>query len=196
MLYPHVTVYDDCIIANRVTLHAGCSIGQDGFGYSTHAVPGQEPVHHKIPQAGNVVIEDDVEMGANCSVDRATLGSTVIGAGTKFSNGVTIGHGCHVGPHNLFVAQVGLAGSVETGKHVVLGGQVGIAGHLKVGDRAQVAATSGVMKDVPPDSVYGGTPAIPLRETKRVVLYAQRLPDLAARIKTLEREIERLKKQR
>ncbi len=188
ILYPHVTVYDRCVLGDRVTLHAGCVIGQDGFGYATHA--GQ---HHKIPQTGNAVIEDDVEMGANCSVDRATLGSTVVGAGTKFSNSVTIGHGTRVGRHNLFVAQVGLAGSVETGDYVAIGGQTGIAGHLRIGHRAQIAACSGVMHDVPDDAAVGGTPAIPLTDIKRVWLHSQRLPDLVARIKRLERQLDQLR---
>lgn len=187
MLYPSVTVYDDCVIGDRVTLHAGCVIGQDGFGYATHA--GE---HHKIPQVGNVVIEDDVEMGANCSIDRATVGSTVIGKGTKFSDCVTIGHGSRVGSHNLYVGLVGLAGSVETGDYVVMGGQVGVAGHLKIGDQVQIAATSGVMNDIPPKTQVGGTPALPLTEAKRVHLSTLRLPDLIARIKKLERQVEKL----
>jgi UDP-3-O-[3-hydroxymyristoyl] glucosamine N-acyltransferase len=188
-LFPSVTIYDGCVLGDRVTLHAGCVIGQDGFGYATHA--GE---HHKIPQTGNVVIEDDVEMGANCAVDRATLGSTIIGAGTKFSNSVTIGHGCHIGRANLFVGQVGLAGSVTTGDYVAMGGQVGVAGHLTIGDRVQIAATSGVMNDIPDDTVVGGTPAQPLTEAKRVHLHTQRLPDLAGRIKRLERELGQLRR--
>lgn len=186
-LYPSVTVYDDCVIGDRVTLHAGCVVGQDGFGYATH---GGE--HHKIPQVGNVVIEDDVEMGANCSIDRATVGSTVIGRGTKFSDCVTIGHGTRVGRHNLYVGLVGLAGSVETGDYVAMGGQVGVAGHLKIGDQVQIAATSGVMNDIPAKMQVGGTPALPLTEAKRVHLSTLRLPDLIARVKKLERQLDKL----
>ena len=189
-IYASVTIYDGCVLGDRVTLHAGCVIGQDGFGYATH---GGE--HHKIPQVGNVVIEDDVEMGAGCAIDRATLGSTVIGKGTKLSDLIVIGHGARVGRHNLLVAQVGLAGSVETGDYVVMGGQVGVAGHLKIGDQAQVAATSSVMTDVPGGATYGGTPARPLTEAKRLHLHSLRLPDLVARIKKLERELERMKKE-
>src|SRR5690606_19375162 len=96
VLFPNVTIYDQCVLGNRVTLHAGCSVGQDGFGYVTHAMPDKPTAHHKIPQIGNAVLEDDVEMGANCAVDRASLGSTVIGAGSKFSDTVTIGHGTHM----------------------------------------------------------------------------------------------------
>ncbi len=159
IIYPNVTIYDDCVLGDRVTLHAGCSIGQDGFGYATHARKGEAPAHHKIPQIGNVVIEDDVELGANCSIDRATMGSTVIGRGTKFSNGVVIGHGTKVGPYNLYVAQVGIAGSVKTGAYVVMGGQVGVAGHLTIGDQVQIGAQAGIMNDLESKMNYVGSPA-------------------------------------
>lgn len=187
VLYPNVAIYDHCELGDRVVLHAGCVIGQDGFGYATH-----QGEHHKIPQTGNVVIEDDVELGAGCSVDRAALGSTRIGRGTKASNGVTIGHGCGIGRYNLLVAQVGLAGSVTTGDHVAIGGQSGVAGHLHIGDRAQVAARSGVMADVPADARVGGNPAVALTEAKRAVLAAQHLPDLARRLKQIERRLDAL----
>ncbi|MFA9477335.1 UDP-3-O-(3-hydroxymyristoyl)glucosamine N-acyltransferase [Phycisphaerales bacterium AB-hyl4] len=191
-LHPGVTVYDACRLGSRVTLHAGCSIGQDGFGYATHGEPGQPPVHHKIPPAGNVVIEDDVEMGAHCSVDRATMGSTVVGRGSKFSNGVTIGHGSKVGPFNLLVAQVGLAGSVTTGAYVAMGGQVGVAGHLKVGDQTQIAAKSGVASDVPDKVQFGGAPAQPFADAKRQILAMTRLPDLVADSRKMRKRIEKL----
>jgi len=195
VLYPNVVVYDRCEVGHRVTLHAGCVVGQDGFGYATAVGPGEQaPSHHKIPQVGNVVIEDDVELGANCAIDRATVGSTVIGTGSKFSDLVAIGHGTKVGAHNLLVALVGLAGSVETGNYVAMGGMVGVAGHLKVGDQAQIAATSGVMTDVPDKAQYGGTPAMPLTEAKRLHLHSIRLPDLFARVKKLERELDKLRK--
>lgn len=187
ILYAHVIIYEDCVLGDRVALHSGTVIGQDGFGYAT-----RQGRHHKVPQTGNVVIEDDVEMGANCSVDRATLGATVIAAGTKFSDAVTIGHGCHVGQHNLFVGQVGLAGSVNTGDYVAMGGQVGVAGHLSIGDQVQIAATSGVMNDIPEGETWGGAPAMPLNQAKRIHLHTIRLPDLVARVKKLERLIEKL----
>jgi UDP-3-O-[3-hydroxymyristoyl] glucosamine N-acyltransferase len=186
-LYPNVVIYDQCVLGNRVTLHAGCVIGQDGFGYATH-----KGAHHKIPQVGNAVIEDDVEMGANCAIDRATIGSTVIGHGTKFSDAVTIGHGTKVGRHNLYVAMVGLAGSVETGDYVVIGGQSGVAGHLKIGHQSQIAASSGVMTDIPDKTQFGGTPAMPLTEAKRIHLMSLRLPDLLDRVKKLERQLKKL----
>lgn len=184
VLYPNVAIYDHCTLGHRVVLHAGCVIGNDGFGYATH-----RGEHHKIPAAGIAAVHDDVEMGAACVIDRATLGATTIGQGTRFSNAVTIGHGCSVGPHNLYVAQVGLAGSVTTGSHVVMGGQVGVAGHLHIGDRARIAAKSGVMHDVPPDAQVGGTPARPLTHAKRALLAAERLPELLRRVQHLEKQL-------
>ena len=192
ILFPSVTVYDRCVLGNRVTLHAGCVIGQDGFGYATTKLPGEEPRHHKIPQIGNAVIEDDVEMGANCAIDRATLGSTRIGKGTKFSDLIAIGHGASLGKHNLLVAQVGIAGSTDTGDYVVMGGQAGVAGHLSIGTGAQLAAQSGVMTDVPAGEKFGGQPAMPLNQAKRTVLAMVRLPDLLKEVKDLEKRIAEL----
>ncbi len=194
VLYPSVTVYDHCVLGQRVTLHAGCVIGQDGFGYATHKLEGEAPRHHKIPQIGNAVIEDDVEMGANCAIDRATLGSTRIGQGTKFSDLIAIGHGASLGKHNLMVAQVGIAGSTDTGDYVVMGGQAGVAGHLSIGTGAQLAAQSGVMTDVPAGEKYGGQPAMPLSQAKRTILALMRLPDLLKEIKDLENRIKELEK--
>jgi UDP-3-O-[3-hydroxymyristoyl] glucosamine N-acyltransferase len=193
ILYPSVTVYDDCIVGDRVILHAGCSIGQDGFGHATHALPGKPPEHHKIPQAGNAVIEDDVEMGANCSIDRATLGSTVVGRGTKFSNNVVIGHGTKVGPHNLYVAQVGLAGSVTTGSYVVMGGQAGVAGHLAIADQVQIAAQSGVMNDLEEKGQYLGAPAMPGAQARRVYNHFLNLDEIVKRLKDLEKQVAELR---
>ena len=144
------------------------------------------------------MIGDDVEMGAGCSVDRATLGDTSIGEGTKFSNNVTIGHGCKVGRFNLFVAQVGLAGSTVTGDYVVLGGQVGVAGHLRIGHRVQVAGSSKVATDLPDipldkvgteDGRFGGTPAIPLAQAKRSALMQRKLPDMASQLRALKKRV-------
>ena len=190
VLYPNVTIYDHCVLGDRVVLHAGCVIGQDGFGYATHQ--GQ---HHKIPQVGNVVVEDDVEMGAGCAVDRATVGTTRIGQGSKFSDLVAIGHGTQVGPHNLLVAQVGLAGSVTTGRYVVFGGQAGVAGHLEIGDAVQIAAKAGVMDDLPANGQYGGQPAIPFSQAKRSVLALARLPELMHEIRAMQKRIARLEAQ-
>lgn len=184
VLHPGVTIYERCRLGARVVLHAGVVIGGDGFGYATH-----NGVHHKLPAAGRVVVGDDVEMGAGCSVDRATTGVTAIGEGSKLSTHVAVGHGCRIGKHNLLVGQVGLAGSVSTGDHVVIGGQTGVAGHLHIGDRARVAAQSGVMTDLPPDGDYGGAPAQPLHDAKRNVLHGQRVPELARRLKRVEKQL-------
>ncbi|BAM04456.1 UDP-3-O-(3-hydroxymyristoyl)glucosamine N-acyltransferase [Phycisphaera mikurensis] len=182
VLYPGVHVYARCRIGKRVVLHAGTSIGQDGFGYATARDPKEEyeghraPLrHHAIPHIGSVVIGDDVELGANCSVDRGQLSDTVIGEGTKASNNVVIGHGCKIGKHNLLVADVGLAGSVTTGDYVSIGGQAGVANHLRVGDHAKIAAGSKVMKDVPAGERWGGMPAKPLADVKREVVVLARL---------------------
>ncbi len=206
-LYPGVCVYDGCTLGDRVTLHANTVIGQDGLGYATSPrkpgqgegdadrdgdAPADEVIHHKVPPAGNAVVEDDVEMGANCSIDRATLGSTVVGAGTKFSNSVTIGHGARIGRHNLFVAQVGVAGSTVTGDYCVFGGQVGVGGHLVIGSRVQIAASSKVMHDIPDGETWGGTPARPFTDMKRILLQQQRLPDMAAELKRLRRRLDTL----
>lgn len=192
ILYPNVVVYDDCVIGDRVILHAGTVIGHDGFGHATHQ--GEEGVaaHHKIPQVGNVVVEDDVEMGANCAVDRATLGSTVIGKGTKFSNLVSIGHGARIGPHGLLVGLVGIAGSTKIGHHVTLAGQVGIAGHLDIGDNVVVGAQSGVINDVPDQSTMIGAPAMPASQARRVYTVFTQLPELLERIRRLEQQVQEL----
>jgi len=187
VLFPHVTVYDNCSIGARVIIHAGSVIGTDGFGFATH-----KGEHHKIPQVGNVVTEDDVEIGANCCVQRATIGTTRIGRGTKMSDLLDIGHGATVGRYNLLVSQVGIAGSASTGDYVAIGGQSGVAGHLTVGEAAQVAARSGVATDVPPGVQYGGSPAIPLNEAKRVGMEVVRLPQIVQQLQELRERLERL----
>lgn len=189
VLFPNVVIYDGCVLGHRVTIHAGSVIGEDGLGYA--------PVGdkwHKIPQVGAVEIGDDVEIGANCAIDRATLGRTVIARGTKFSNLIAVGHGAKVGEDCMFVAQVGLAGSVTVGRHVTLAGKAGIAGHLTIGDNAQVAACAGVMNDVPPDTKVAGQPATPIKDAMRSISYIQRLPDMARQIKTLEAQVAALQK--
>lgn len=189
ILYPNAVVYDDCVLGNRVTIHAGTVIGQDGFGYAT--VKG---VHHKIPQAGNVVIGDDVEIGSNCAIERATLGSTVIGEGTKFCDLIAIGHGTKIGRHGLFVAQVGIAGSVKVGDHVTLAGQVGVAGHLKIGDNVTIGAQAGVINNVEDQQTLMGAPAMPVSHGRRVYSVFVQLPQLLDRIKKLEQQVIELSK--
>jgi len=193
-LFPNVTVYDKCVLGDRVTLHAGTVIGQDGFGYATHALPDDQPRHHKIPQVGHVVVEDDVEMGANCAIDRGTVGATVIGTGTKFSDLIAIGHGTKVGPHNLLVAQVGLAGSVTTGRYVVMGGQAGSAGHLTIGDGARIAGKAGIANDLPGGEEYGGSPARPFADAKRSLMAVTRLPELVKQVRRLAKRVDKLEK--
>ena len=189
ILYPGVVIYDGCVVGDRVTIHANSVVGEDGFGYAT-----QQGVHHKIPQIGNVIIEDDVEIGAGCTIDRATLGSTVIGKGTKFSNAVAIGHGAQIGPYNLFVAQVGIAGSSKTGSHVVIGGQAGVTGHVTIGDRSQIAAKTGVVQNIPADQQWGGYAAMPLEDMKKVAWEVIHLPDLAQEVNDLKKRIAELEK--
>ncbi|MCG8407334.1 MAG: UDP-3-O-(3-hydroxymyristoyl)glucosamine N-acyltransferase [Phycisphaerales bacterium] len=188
ILYPNVVLYDGTVLGHRVTIHAGSIIGEDGLGY---APVGEK--WHKIPQIGTVDIGDDVEIGANCAIDRATLGRTVIASGTKFSNLIAIGHGTKVGENCMFVAQVGLAGSVNVGKHVTMAGKVGVAGHLNIGDNAELGAMSGVMKDVPANTRVAGAPALPIKDAMRSISLFEKLPQLHKQIKTLESEVEKLR---
>jgi UDP-3-O-[3-hydroxymyristoyl] glucosamine N-acyltransferase len=183
-LFPNVTVYPRTEIGNRVRIHAGTVIGSDGYGYVLDG-----GIHRKIPQIGNVVIHDDVEIGANVTVDRGALGPTVIGKGTKIDNLVQIAHNVQIGEHCLVIAQVGIAGSAKLGNYVVLAGQVGIGGHLKLGNQVTVGAQSGVMTDIPDGGKWLGAPARPDREFKRQVIAVQRLPDLLKRIAEWERKL-------
>lgn len=182
LIYPHVTIREDCVIADGCILHAGAVIGADGYGFSTDRRSG---THRKIPQLGNVVVEENVEIGANTTIDRATVGSTVIGAGTKIDNLVQIGHNCHIGKGCLIVAQAGIAGSTTIGNHVVLGGQVGIAGHLHIGDGVQVAAQSGLMSNAEKGQILFGSPARPHREALKLQAIYGKLPELYAAFKAL-----------
>ena len=184
ILYPNVTVYDGCVIGDRVTIHSGSVVGQDGFGYATH-----DGIHHKIPQIGGVIIENDVEIGANCTIDRGTLGDTVIGHGSKFSNLIAIGHNTRIGPHSLLVAQVGIAGSVQVGKYCVFGGQVGVVGHIRIGDFVQVGAQAGVTNDIPDRSVVAGSPAMPITQAKRSMTLMKDLPEFRRKLRELERTL-------
>jgi len=162
ILYPHVSVYHACRIGKRCILHSGVVIGSDGYGFATAG--GR---HHKIPQIGIVRIEDAVEIGAGSTIDRAALGETVIGEGTKIDNLVQVGHNVKVGKHCFLVSQVGIAGSTELGDYVAVAGQSGFSGHLKIGNRVQVAAKSAVLEDVPDDTKVMGIPAVPFREFAR-----------------------------
>lgn len=163
-LHPRVVLYDDCVLGRRVIVHAGAVIGADGFGY--RLVNGR---HEKVPQLGNVALEDDVEVGANTTIDRATFGTTRVGAGTKIDNQVMVSHNCRVGRHNVFASQVGIAGSCVTGDYVVMAGQVGIADHVTIHDRAVIGAQAGVMTEVPAGTFMLGYPAVPGREYMKTV---------------------------
>ncbi len=190
LLYPNVTIYDNTVLGDNVTIHAGTVIGEDGFGYATH-----DGIHHKIPQIGNVIIEDDVEIGANCSIDRATIGSTLIGKGSKFSNLIAIGHGTKVGEHCLLVAQVGIAGSTQLGHHVTMGGQVGVVGHITIGNYVNVGAQSGVAKNVGDKQVILGAPAVPIQDARRQMLLLAKLPEMRQQIKSLQKQLDKLERE-
>lgn len=189
-LFPNVVIYENCVLGDRVTIHAGTVIGEDGLGYA--------PINQKwvkIPQIGNVVLGDDVEIGANCAIDRATLGNTVISSGTKFSNLIAIGHGTKIGEDCLFVAQVGIAGSVTVGRHVTMAGQAGVVGHIQIGDHATVGAKAGVVNSIEPHMTVLGQPAVPINECKRQVAVTQKLPAMKKDMLRLRRDVDELIKQ-
>jgi UDP-3-O-[3-hydroxymyristoyl] glucosamine N-acyltransferase len=183
-LHPGAVIRERCILGKGVILHPGVVIGSCGFGYELH-----EGRHRKIPQTGIVEIGDDVEIGANSTVDRARFGRTVIGEGTKIDNLVQIAHNVWIGPHSIVCAQVGISGSTRIGSYVTLAGQVGLAGHLEVGDKAVLGAKAGVSKNVPPGSVLIGAPAKPMKEWKEMNFYISQLRKLYERVKELERKL-------
>ena len=183
-LYPNVALYPGTQLGHRVRIHAGTVVGSDGFGYVL-----DEGAHRKVPQIGNVIIHDDVEIGANVTIDRGALGPTIIGRGSKIDNLVQIAHNVNIGEHCLVVAQAGIAGSTRLGNYVILAGQVGLAGHLKIGSNVTVAAQSGVMHDISDGQKWFGTPALPDRKMKRQMLAAHQLPELLRRVAELERKL-------
>ncbi|UCE99072.1 MAG: UDP-3-O-(3-hydroxymyristoyl)glucosamine N-acyltransferase [Planctomycetota bacterium] len=187
IIYPNATVYDGCRIGNRVIINANTTIGEDGFGYATH-----KGVHHKIPQIGTVVIEDDVEIGACCGIERGTLGDTVIGQGCKLGDLVAIGHGTKIGSYSLLVAQVGVAGSTTLGHHCVVGGQVGIVGHINIGNNVTIAAQAGVINDIPEGKVVLGAPAIEVSQGRRAYSMIQYLPEMRQNIRDLQNQINQI----
>ena len=190
-LYPGVRIYEACVIGNNVTIHAGSVIGADGFGFA----PDEKGEFHKIPQIGNVRIEDDVEIGANTCIDRATMGSTVIHKGVKLDNLIQIGHNVTVGANTVAASQVGVAGSSKVGAGCMLGGQVGIAGHLTVGDGVKLASKSGISNSIPDGETYMGNPAMPGIKYHRSHAVFRNLPDLSYKVRQLEKELEKLKAQ-
>jgi UDP-3-O-[3-hydroxymyristoyl] glucosamine N-acyltransferase len=191
VLYPNVTVREGCEVGARCILHAGCVIGADGFGFAFDL---NGPAHVKIPQAGRVRIEDDVEIGACSCVDRATHGETVVGRGSKIDNLVQIAHNVRVGPLSIICAQAGISGSAELGTGVILAGQVGVVGHIEIGDGARVVAQSGVAHDVPAGATLAGSPAVEYREWLKASAALPRLADLLREVRELRRRVDELER--
>jgi UDP-3-O-[3-hydroxymyristoyl] glucosamine N-acyltransferase len=189
VLHSHVIIREECRIGSRVVLQNGVVIGSDGFGFA----PTKDGSFYKICQTGRVILEDDVEIGANTTIDRAAVGDTVIQRGAKLDNLVQVGHGARVGEHCVLAAQVGLAGSTRLGSGVWVGGQVGFAGHLEVGDRAIITAQSGTSHDIPPGAVVSGSPAFENAAWLRSTAAFSKLPQLVRKVRDLEKEIQQLK---
>ena len=186
-LFPNVVIYHKTVIGHRVVIHAGTVIGSDGYGYVF-----DEGRHRKVLQVGNVIIHDDVEIGANSAIDRAALGATVIGAGTKIDNLVHVAHNVVMGRHCLVMGQVGFAGSTKLGDYVIVASQSGIAGHLKLGNQAMIGAKSGVMRDIPDGGKVLGIPAMPDKQAKRQIIAVQQLPEMIYRLRELEKQVGQL----
>ncbi len=187
VLYPNAVVRERCHLGSRVVLQPGCVIGGDGFGFAKDG-----DAYLKIPQVGNVVLEDDVEIGACTTIDRAVLGCTRIGKGSKLDNQIMIGHNCEIGEHTVMAAQTGISGSSRVGRHCVLGGQVGLAGHLVIGDKVTLATRTGVMEDLPNPGVYWGSPSMPMKEEMKNVAAYRDLPQLVKRLRRAERALSKL----
>ena len=190
VLYPNVVVRDGCSIGARVIVHSGTVIGSDGFGYVQH-----QGRHQKIPQLGGVTVEDDVELGANVTIDRATLGRTVVKRGTKVDNLVQIAHNVTVGEHSILVAQVGIAGSTTIGHHVMVGGQAGLADHLHIGDQVMIAARAGVNRNLEPNQIVSGAPVMPHETWMKAQAVIPRLPEMRQLVRSLEQRVAALEAQ-
>lgn len=184
IIYPNVTMRENVKIGERVIIHPGCVIGSDGFGYER-----TQRGYEKIPHIGGVIIEDDVELGACVTVDRAKMAYTKIGRGTKVDNLVHIAHNVTIGKNCIIVAQCGISGSVKIGDNVIMGGQVGLVDHIEIGDNAMIAAQSGVSKSVPPNTIMFGSPAIPIKNQKTSFILYKKLPEIYKRLQTLERKL-------
>jgi UDP-3-O-[3-hydroxymyristoyl] glucosamine N-acyltransferase len=190
-LFPGVIIYFDCVLGNNIIIHSGAIIGSDGFGFA----PANDGTYNKISQIGNVIVEDDVEIGANSTIDRATMGSTVIHKGVKLDNLVQIAHNVEIGSNTVIAAQSGVSGSTKIGENVVMGGQVGIAGHLSIAKGAQFQAQSGLGRSVKDEgSKWGGSPATLFRDHMRAQVVVNRLPALEKRIDELEKIISEIRK--
>jgi UDP-3-O-[3-hydroxymyristoyl] glucosamine N-acyltransferase len=189
IIHPGVKIYHDCVIGNHVIIHAGTVIGSDGFGFA----PQQDGTFNKIPQIGNVVVEDHVEIGANATIDRATMGSTVIRSGAKLDNLIQIAHNVEVGNHTVIAAQSGVSGSTKIGSNVMIGGQAGIVGHISIADGSRINAQSGVTKSIKsPNTAVTGSPAFEYGSALRAQAVTRNLPDLEKRIKELEKIMQQL----
>jgi len=184
VLHPHAVLYDGTEVGARSIVHAGVVLGADGFGYATHG-----GAHHKVPQIGRTVLESDVEVGANTTIDRAALGETRIGAGTKIDNLVQVGHNVRVGRHCILCGQAGIAGSARLGDGVVLAGQSGVSGHIELGDGVQVAAKSAALSSLAPGSVVAGIPAVEMRKWRRQTVLLSRLEEMSRRVRALEKQL-------
>lgn len=190
IIYAGVKIYNDCKIANNVIIHAGTVIGSDGFGFA----PLPDRSYKKIPQTGNVIIDDHVEIGANCAIDRATIGSTIIKSGVKIDNLVHLAHNVEIGENTVVAGQTGIAGSAKIGKYCVIAGQVGFAGHITIADGSQFGAQSGVSSSIiEPNKKWNGSPAFDLKDSLRTITVYRKLPDLLKRLDALEKELTELK---
>ncbi len=188
IIYSGVKIYQNCVIGDNCILHSGAVIGADGFGFSR-----QEGVYHKIQQMGNVVLEEDVEVGANTTIDRAVMGSTIIRKGVKLDNLIQIAHNCEIGQHTAMAAQVGIAGSTKIEENCVLGGQVGIGGHITIGKNSQIGAQSGIISNTKEGSEIMGSPAFPVKNFFKSSIIVPKLPDMYRQINALEKELAQLK---
>jgi UDP-3-O-[3-hydroxymyristoyl] glucosamine N-acyltransferase len=188
VIHPGATIYNDCVIGNRCVIHAGVIVGADGFGFA----PNEKGEFQKVPQIGNVVIEDDVEIGSNTTIDRATMGSTFIRKGVKIDNLCQIAHNVDVGQHTAMAAQVGVAGSAKIGQHVMIGGQAGISGHLKIADGTKIVAQSGIPSTVKKADTLMGSPGIPLDDFKRSYFGFRKLPFMLTKLQELEKQLKEL----
>ncbi|MFM7387569.1 MAG: UDP-3-O-(3-hydroxymyristoyl)glucosamine N-acyltransferase [Bacteroidota bacterium] len=188
-LFSGVQIYDNMVVGNRCVIHSGSVIGSDGFGFA----PDEKRVYSKVPQIGNVVIGDDVEIGANCTIDRATIGSTTIGNGVKIDNLCQIAHNVEIGDHTAIASQAGIAGSAKLGKHIMVGGQTGINGHLTIVDHTKIVAQSGIPSSVKTADTLMGSPAISMNDFKRSFIGFRRLPEIFDEVRALRKELNELK---
>jgi UDP-3-O-[3-hydroxymyristoyl] glucosamine N-acyltransferase len=188
IIYSGAHIYPNCVVGDNCILHSGCVIGADGFGFSK-----ENGAYHKIPQIGNVIIENDVEIGANTTIDRAVMGSTIIHQGVKLDNLIQIAHNCEIGENTAMAAQTGIAGSTKIGENCVLGGQVGIGGHITIGKNSQIGAQSGIISNTKEGSEIMGSPAYPVKNYFKSSIIIPKLPDMYRQLNALEKEIAELK---